>query len=166
MAEQTKPTESSFFTRKQEDTLLATAYGVSSVLDVYGSFYEGFSKEERSKYNAANLRASADEIIKIGKLNNAQFERSKKAYIAAQQTGFMKNNVAINGSALDVITDTISQLELEQSLKKAEYKSQAVQRESQARLYDAEAKSGQQQAIFGGVATGAKRLYGYFKEFY
>lgn len=83
------------------------ALGTASILG--GDIVAGYEKAANARIEANALQSKQTEIAARAKLSIANIASAESKVVGAQKAAFTKAGVKLEGSALDVIQDTISQ---------------------------------------------------------
>lgn len=99
---------------------ITQAAGLASTgLSAFGQYQESQATASAARYNAQVARTTADLTGQSGELAIQQLRRTGARLKGSQVAGYSAGGVAIGGSALEVIADSASQLEMDVAIEKA-----------------------------------------------
>lgn len=138
-----------------------------TAVSAYGQYQAGKARQQAANYNAAIAERNA-EIAK----DQADYEADRQAsklrrVVASQRVGYLANGVTVSGSAMDLLSDTVVQGELDRLAILYGGEVEAVNQYAEAareRMAGAAARRAGTIGAFGTLLSGAGQSYGFGKE--
>ena len=124
-------------------------------LSAYGQYKQGEQMAQASAYNAAVARRQADVLRQSGELEAYRRRKAGERLTSRQTALYAKSGVLLRGSPLEVIEDTMSEIELDAQIAKYNISIGAGALESEAQQRE---KIGRYRKQAGMVSAGATIL--------
>lgn len=144
------------------DPLTLTAIG--TVISAGTSVFQGVQAQQTANYQAAVQRENANRAENAARRTEAQGVRARQdqqlrtaSVLGRQRAIFAERNLALGGSALDVLTDTATVGALDEATISRNYAGQAEAYRNQASNFQAQATISEmsgRSALLGGVLGG------------
>lgn len=134
-----------------------------TALGAIGTIQQGRAQQEASNYNALVSRENAISAQQNATLNEAAFRRQSARLVGSQIANVGASNIAMTGSVLDVLEETIAIQEVDALNIRRQGQLQARSLEQQARLDIAQGRAAQASSMFGAAGqllSGFGRLGG------
>lgn len=129
--------------------------GLGSVIGGVASFVGAVSGLSSGKSNARQSREQAERERERTRIELRRHKRNVRRVLGEQQVQFVSGGVrADSGSALDIVSDTLSEAELDERLIEVGGEARASFEESQARQFRKRGRN----AFTGGLLTAAAEL--------
>jgi hypothetical protein len=142
---------------------------VGGIMGAMGQAEAGREANKAEQFNAGVLRANAQAVKTSNEFDIMQQKKVQRRFGSAQQAGYAKAGVKLEGSPLEVMIDTAAQFELDQYISKwnAQTQSSQLQNEADQRIKTGKAmqRSGNAQAASTLLSTAgsAGKSYGNYK---
>lgn len=146
-------------------TLPQLFVGTGTALDIYGSVADGESAYRAGQYNARAASGDADYMEQTGVLTQRQMEREGRKFAGKQVADFASMRTALNGSAMDIMADTLAQIELQKVTSERENARKVASLRDEAGQSRAASSNARQQGFLkasGKLFKGAKDIYDMF----
>lgn len=133
---------------------MAMALGIlGGVVSAVGSLASASAQANAAKFNAQVAKQNRVAVLEQT-FTEVEDQRAKnRKMLGAMRAAYGANGLEMNGSPLDVVSDTTTEMEYDVAKTKYIGKMKAVGYANQAKLYEAEAKSAKT-AGFIGAASG------------
>lgn len=145
----------------------AAAQGVGTLTNVYSQYQGGKDQQAISRANAELARSDAADVLRRGGEEQQRLARSKRQLIGSQQAAIGANNVAMSGSALDMLADTETMFARDAATVRNDAARQAwgLKVEADMQSYSGEvARKNQTTQAFSTLATGGLESYASYKK--
>lgn len=134
----------------------------STATKLFGQFQQASIRDDNLVSQITGLDLMAQDLDRRHAKNIRVLRQSARKVTASQKTGFIRGGVKLEGSAMDVINDTMMDLMREEENREVEL---SQQKENIARRQDAlERQRGESRgaAIIGGIGTVIGGASGFF----
>jgi hypothetical protein len=108
-----------------DKSLAKMLLGSGTALNLFGDVSDAEEAWRTAKYNSHAAQDDAESVEESGAMNVRQFERQGRQLVGSNLSSLSASNTAYSGSAMDIMADTLAQLELEKRNKQRETALQA-----------------------------------------
>lgn len=143
-------------------TVLATAAIAGTAMTAYGQYQQGVAAEKAGEYNQKVADQSAKQIAINKKLVARQYDREKERLYGESVANVAKSGIGMSGSPLEVISDSITDLEMDKEIELYNLETERLRTVSAGEMAKLEGKSAKRIATaqaFGTVLKGGAGAY-------
>lgn len=130
-----------------------TATLLGSGLKGIGQITSGYESNLAAQFNAAVLRANEQALTTSSEFDEARMRKAKKRFRSAQQAGYAKAGVKLEGSPIEVLIDSAAEAEIDILINRYNVNMKKIQSGAEAQMQELSGKAAIRQGWLGATST-------------
>ena len=94
---------------------------IGAGMSAYGSYQEGEARQQQSEYNAQVYEQEAYKAATNKKITSDRYDRAKRQLAGKAMANAGRSGLAYDGSFVDVLNDSLTQLEMDKEMEKDDF---------------------------------------------
>lgn len=114
---------------------------------------QGYAQKSENQYNRTLLEGKANMIDAQSEIESGQYDRLKAQHMATSTANVAKAGIALEGSALAVITESQKQINVDQAISKLNYQQEKNYTNAEAQAQNRAGSQAVRSGYSGGLST-------------